>query len=368
MRPKVSGERASAVELDTLDINKVMIHRIPKVNKADKQKNGPELSDLPLTLTPQLKDFFRDRMRQSLAGSFAAVYDQPTEVPATGADPVSTVPKLVVDYFAANMENLVEVSQGMATELYERQLGSSSEGLLVVIDAVQGAGKSIGAVLGVLKLEDDEALLVAPRLDANGRRVYDAQILPITLPKAAKVFKAALFQRAKTVADLAARVSDNQRDQNVHGPEVARFFLNDFLGCRLRDTADRVTKAFVDRAEEFINTLDEDKQHRYMSLILAEVEKQATEIKLAEVAVNIFDKEDRDGFLKPWKAQDGSVPTLTKDLTLIGSRAGRVRLEFEDGVVLSGPREAVDEHLEKGDDGVWRIRGKMTRAKYGGLR
>lgn len=363
-----------ALDLDTLFIQEVVIHRIPKVKRGDKEDVVLDLKDAPIALTDKLKTFFRGRITRSLAKArFPAVYDKPAPVEDEeehASDPaasLSAVPQAVVDYFKGGLSNLVETSQLMAKELYAQQSGSASEGMLVVIDARVGSGAKAGAVLAVLKLEDDEALMVTDSETADGKSTFTAQVQPVTLPEDSKVFKAALFRRATKLADIRAEVSDNQRDTNLYGQEVAEFFLK-FLGCRLRDTADRATRAYLETAQSYINTIeDEEKKSRYLNAILADLDSESSQIDPAEVALKNFAPKDRDGFLKRLAAEDGSVPVITKDKTGLGGRTHSMTFEFEGGVKVYGPREAIEGILKK-TDGVWTIDAALKSTSASGRR
>lgn len=358
------------IQLSTLDINRVMIHQIPKLNRKDKETKPLEVSDLPIKLDPKLKTFFRDRILKSMDKWFGAIYRAP-EDPDDGEELVvsafvpSAVPSHVVSYFATNMDSLVETSQDIARELYRFQTGSASEGLLVVIDARIMSGPDSGAVLAVLKLENDEALLVKPTT-RNGKSTFSAQLQQVTLPKQAQVFKAAIFPRAAALADVRAQVSDNQRDANVYGDVVANFFLQ-FLGCRLRDSPDRATRGFLEAAELFAKSLTDDADKiRVINAALAEIESNKTIIDPKQFANNVLKPRQRDAFLQPLRLDDGSVPTITKDTTLLGDRLKGMVLEFDGGVRVSGPRDAVSA-IRQTPEG-WLIETQLKRASHSGRR
>ena len=97
------------LELQTLAIESVVIHKIPKVRRADKESTPLELTEAPIELTSDLKLFFRQRVTRSLEkGRFVAVYQKPD--PDSGQTP-SPTPRLVVEYFKSNTDNLVETSR-----------------------------------------------------------------------------------------------------------------------------------------------------------------------------------------------------------------------------------------------------------------
>jgi len=354
------------MDLTTLFVQQVIIHRVPKVKLGDKGDHKPWLSDVPSTMTDELKLYFRARISESLnSQQFTVVHDS-SGVPAAGDGEVPPVPKrkpspipqLVIDYFDANTQNLVEVSRQMAQHLYDMQGGSSSEGLLVVIDARVGSGKDAGACLVLLKLQDDPALLVTEGKTKDGKATMSVELHNVTLPRRAKVFKVAVFPRTASLSDLSAVVSDHQRDEKSWGSEVADFFLR-YLGCRLRDTADRSTKAYVEAFEAFVNTIDdEEKRTRYMLHGLSDLTSPATDINPKQFADTYFDPKDADAFKAQIALPDGSLPIIPKDTSLIENKVRNVMAEFTGGLRLVGPKQAIEDSLRQ-EDGHWVIDAKL---------
>jgi hypothetical protein len=258
-----------------------------------------------------------------------------------------------LDYFGSDRDGLVPISQKMAQYLYDMQGGSSSEGLLVVVDAVIGSGTNTGACLVLLKLEDDPALSVTEVETPEGRTMQ-VELHNVTLPQKAKVFKVALFPRVDSLGALRADVSDHQRDERAYGSEVAEFFLR-YLGCQLRDTADRATKTYVEALEEFIGTIgDDEKKARYLLAGLADIQSQSTVIDPKAFAELHLEPGDADAFKQRLALPDGSIPTITKDTSLVASKVKNVMAEFSGGIKVMGPRAALEESLRK-QNGQWVI-------------
>ncbi len=353
------------MDLTTLFVEQVIIHRVPKVKLGDKGEHSPWLSDVPSAMTNELKLYFRARITESLnAQQFTVVYDPPVihddgeAAPAVPKRKLSPIPQLVIDYFEANTANLVEVSRKMAQHLYDMQGGSSSEGLLVVIDARVGSGKDAGACLVLLKLQDDPALLVTEGKTKDGKATMDVELHNVTLPRRAKVFKVAIFPRAASLSEVTATASDHQHDERSWGPEVADFFLR-YLGCRLRDTADRSTKAYVEAFEEFVNTIsDEEKRTRYMLAGLSDLTSPSTDINPRQFADQFLEPEDADAFKAQIALPDGSLPIIPKDISLVEHKVRNVMAEFAGGLKLVGPKDAIQESLRQ-EDGHWVIDAKL---------
>lgn len=342
------------MELATFLVQRVIIHQIPKVNKQDKAETGPVIADLETPLTDALRRYFRERITTSLGKKhFDAVYAPPEE----GADPttISPVPQLVIELFRQDGVNFVEASQTMARHLFSLQTGSNSEGMLVLVEGTIGSGERAGRCVAILKLEMSGALAIREHRDSAGVR-FDAEVREITLQRDAHVFKAAIFDRAHTLASLAPVVSDDQRDPKLHGSEIATFFLR-FIGCKLRDTPERATKTYLEKVEQFVNTQvpEEELRKRLMLHVISELGGNTSEIDPSEVASRYLPVELQDGFVGMFRHPDGSVPVVPKDDTLVRARIRTVVAEFSGDIRLSGPALAMDEALQPTGDGAWKI-------------
>ena len=192
------------MDLGTFFVNQVIVHQIPKALKAEKAEIQPTLSQVPSTLTPRLKNYFRERINASLRHGQFAIERNP--------DYASPVPQGVVDFFVSSGDNLVPMSQGVAQHLFAVQTGTSSAGILAVIDGTFASGPNQGRCLAILKLEMDAALRIEVA-EIEGRATFHLELNEVTLNETANVFKAALFERNGDLASLHGIASDNQRNE-----------------------------------------------------------------------------------------------------------------------------------------------------------
>jgi hypothetical protein len=321
------------MELGTFFVNQVIVHQIPKARLAQKEERGITLSEVPSVLSDRLRNYFRERINDSLRSRPLHVEYDPAVT--------SEVPPLVLDFFKSNGDNFVPMSQALARYLHTVQTGSSSAGLLAVIDGTNGSGKNAGRCLSILKLEMDRALRIEAET-VEGRATFALQVDEVTLNEAADVFKAAIFERAGTLAEIKAIASDNQRNEYDFGPEVATFFLK-FLGCRLMSTAERDTKRYIEQVDRFVNEriTDPEKKLRYDIAALADLNKNTSDIDPQEFATENLDPIDQDTFLDLFRLEDGSVPIIAKDVRLVRARLASAHIQYDNGLRLSGPRESV---------------------------
>jgi hypothetical protein len=337
----------------------VIFHKVPKARLSEKATGDLELAQAPIELTPRLTRYFRDRIVESLSKRFDVVYEPPQEGIDGEGQPVtqvgSPIPQLVVDFFSGNGANFVPASAAMAKHLYLKQKGGSNEGILVLIEGAITSGKSTGKCLVVLKLEPSEALTLDPIQNQQGLSTYNVQVHDVAFERKARVFKAALFPRTTSLATITGYVSDPQVGRaGLHDNEIADFFLS-FLGCQLRESADRLTKQFVEYVDLFSNSIEDDAlRAKFVIQGLAEVESRVETIDPQDFAERSLPPGLQDQFLSELRNEDGSVPLIVKDRSLIGSRTNNVVAEFAGGIRVLGPRQVIDTHL-KLVDGRWVI-------------
>ena len=332
------------MDLGTFFVNQVIVHQIPKARLSEKTDVSPVLSQVPSTLTPRLKSYFRERINASLRRQQFDIERNPSEA--------SPVPQLVVDFFGHNGDELVSMSQAVAHHLFAVQTGTSSAGILAVIDGSIGAGRNAGKCLAILKLEMDAALRIEQTV-VQGKATFSLEVNEVTLNETANVFKAALFERISDITSVKGIASDNQRDESAYGSEVASFFLR-FLGCRLGISPERATKQYIERVDNFVNNIltDPEKRLRYELAALADLGAQSNQIDPQAFAQEHLDAEDRDPFLSLFRQEDGSVPVITKETRLVKGRLATAYIEFTNGLRLSGPRASMDNVKVDGDKTV----------------
>lgn len=159
------------------------------------------------------------------------------------------------------------MSQEMARHLYLCQKGNSPEGLLTVCEVDVAGHRG----LAVLKLEREQGARVELANTSGGRTFSVQHLRDLMLTERTKVFKVGLF--VQTGADLASidgAVCDTQKS---YDGTVAHFFLEQFLGCRLREKPELTTKRFFEATERFINeqVTEPEKKAQYQVALLAEL-------------------------------------------------------------------------------------------------
>jgi hypothetical protein len=174
------------------------------------------------------------------------------------------------------------------------------------------------------------------------------------------VFKAAIFDPASSLADVAGRASDNQRSGQF-GEEISGYFLR-FLGCRHRQDPARETAAFVDHVQNFLNSaVPADNRAAVQTAMLAELASSDETIDPVDFATKYLPGALRDQFLAPFADADGSVGVITKDDSLIDATLGKIVYVFEDGLILTGLSDVMQRDVTYDAQlGAWIIRSDRT--------
>jgi hypothetical protein len=259
------------------------------------------------------------------------------------------------------------MSQAVGRHLYQCQNGASSAGLLCVVECTLAAQKA----LAILKLER-EAGMRAQQTQLQGHPTFDLEhIRELMLTTNTKVFKVGLFiQNGHTLASIEGAVSDNQRGYYA-GTEVADFFLRRFLGCRLKEDADVVTKKVFQVAEQFIheNVAEPETKAKYELALISELSNQEATFHPRVFAERNLDVDDRQPFIQAMAAGGVQARPIEKDTSLIATHLRRIHIELQSDIAILAKPNAFQEHvrmteLDNGEtrfeiqDRVKRIQGK----------
>jgi hypothetical protein len=331
------------MDVNSFSIDDAIIHEITDRVLAPPAPAQLVLSNAPSPLDPDLKNYFQNRIAESLRlAAFPVVAD---------ADRSSPTPALVHEHFDGGGAGFVEISKAIAQHLFDAQARvRSSPGLLVIATGRLNSGKG----LAILKLQKQEGVNVE-RSGSTGQETYSVEHLRrLMLTNDTKVFKVALFEAVGVSGadEVYALVSDKQR---FSSPEkrMANFFLKDFLGCRLRDDPAQTTSSYFLRSERFFNEQisDPEKRARYHRALVTDFTSQANTLNPRTFSEHHLDEEDRASFLA--FVRDGNLATaqFPKDLDLIEARLKEKEYVLESGIRVRGTQVALDDHAAIAHDG-----------------
>jgi len=295
------------VNLKTFSIAKVMIHDVPRGNDTQEQLI---LTDDPIALDADLRLYFQRKIIGSLEERGVEVVADPNE---------DQTVRHAVAGILAKPSGLPVASRAIAQRLNEVQSGRNPAGLLAVASGTVGGKPCVS----VLKLEREQGLRFRINI-VKQRRVVDLEYLrDLTLTDKTKVFKTSILVvggRSKaTASNISGRVSDDQRGNDA-AAGVATFFLSTFLGCRLRDSPEKTTLAFVNATDTFINedVADPEQRGKYQVALLATMQDRTAEIRPRTFGNANLDEIDLANYLNRVRAAgiDPNVPFL-KDARLV---------------------------------------------------
>lgn len=333
-------------DLGTLRVTKLIVHDVPVRQAGGGSTATPQLSEVESTLTPDLRTYFRDRLVHTLKGAYDVSFD-----PAS----TSPVPESVFGLLKGQRDSFVSVSQSMADHLFAVQTAVNPAGLLTVIQGTIERERCIC----IVKLEREEGVRIHLE-EVDGQRTFSVELLrELMLTEKTRIFKASVFhQPGEAKEDIRGAVSDNQRPY-ASTTEVADFFLKKFLGCRLLDAPEIVTKRFFVETEAFINEdVDEpERKARYQIGLLATMASEERAIRPSTFASQHLTTTDRQQYLRRLGEGGVSDTQFDKDLSLIKSQIARVQMDFESGIAVLGSPAALESHAQitTSDSGATRI-------------
>ncbi len=154
-------------------ISSVMIHDVPRGHD---DTTGLVLTDAPIELDDQLRNYFQSKIAESLRKrGIAVAFDSFKDRTVYSA----------IGQILRDSNDLVQQSQLIAQRLHAIQTGVNPPGLLVVIFGVDDDKPAVS----ILKLEREEGIRFQVN-EVDGRRTVDLQFLrDLTLTNKTKVFK-----------------------------------------------------------------------------------------------------------------------------------------------------------------------------------
>ncbi len=315
------------IDLGRLSVAEVVVHEV----LAGKEKAGTNLSEVVDDPGEETRAFFKQRVVSSLteAGRAIVLQDKPK----------SPVPKLISGILGdAGM--LLGNSQDCAGHLAKCQTsGAISAGLMCV--SVGRLAKT--PAVTIVKLEIEEGVRLK-RTKVGGKASLSMQsVKDLMLSERTRVFKVGLFYREDGV--VRGLVSDHQVPRtSVRG--VARFFLEEFLGCQLEELPEITTGRYYEAVSDFANSMaDTEKRYRYDAALHADLLSNASSVEPGKFARRHLDQGDRAEFFRTLKERRLDQSGFEKDLGRIESQIRKRRIDFKSGLHLTGPTGSFDEHV-----------------------
>lgn len=319
---------AVRTEFGDLAVDQAMVHVVPKRAKKE------DLLPLQLSQTfCRLDDDVRLELQGKLRDVFARLGREVVEDPELK----SPLPD-AVRVFLGGEQDLVQVSGELAHALRDSQGGNSPAGLLLVASARLDSQRA----LLLVKLEHETGMQ-ANEIVTDGLRTFVMQYFAnLLFTQKSKVYKAALFSEEGLLdTGLQGWAADPQQA----GKDVARFFLEKFLGCRHQNDPRELTRRFHDTAMTWINSrcTDSDARMDYVLATMVELQNPTTTLDPTEF-IRTHLREPHQADLAAFLAEnDVPIGTFEKNTELISNRLQKMRVDLSNGAFLVAPVEAMQD-------------------------
>ncbi len=330
------------LNLSSLTASKMIVHEI--------SHRGLTKSDDCSLFPKPVQDFFVGRTQFALKFAFSVVADTTSSSPVQG---------LVSDLLAHPKKLIVQPSKDIADHLFTVHRQTHSEGLVCVLRCEIASGP----VIAIIKLEKSDGVRAV--FDTTAKR-FDIDVIDdLLFTKNTNLYKVAFFtlHSGKVVGLL----TDNQTSKYAI---PANYFLREFLGCKLRDDPEVITKKFFEVALMFINALpNPETQAKYATALNAEMNSAHGTVVPAAFAKDHMVLSDRAPFLAAVdEAGIASKNPFTKDTAQILTKIRRIRFVFEDGSDVSAAPASIENgtvKVEQGDGDKTRlqIEEKLTETR-----
>lgn len=341
-------------DFSNLVVNEAIVHSIPRKRKTDLAPAQIKFSEaacsLNGTVCGELEIKFSDVL-VSLGREVVVDDEFKSQLP---------------DQVRAFLEGdcgLVEASREIAELLLASQPMTSSDGLLLVASVTLDGHKS----LLMVKLEPESGMQATEITTASGLRTFDVTYFAnLLFTEASRVYKIALFSSAgMSEGGMEGWAADKQ----MTGKQLAKFFREAFLGCRLKNEPRQVTLRFHDAAVNWINTLQNaDTRISYLMAVLVELQSPTPVVDPDSFIKTRLQAPHRESFAQYMRDNEVPEQTFDKDTELVEPKLRKMRMAFDNGAFVIAPVEAMEGDSIKVvglDDGRTRLTltGVMTETR-----
>lgn len=318
----------SSIDFSKLSVQKVIIHEVER-QPLHGNKRPPVFSEGLSSLDDDLRLFLKDRISNNLSrdNSFEVLF----------LDTMPSFAANILNRFLQNPDDFIQISKDVATQLNRVQKGNSPTGLLTFIEIAVGNKKGIA----ILKLELEEGGRIL-QTEVEGKLTFDlSHLRDLILTDKTKLFKIALFlEDCRSLHGFDGKVCDNQL-VSQQKQDVAFFFLETFLGCKVSGDPKAETKAFFYAAQEFFNDEVEDPvvSSSYGIHLLSYLTQERNTISPRQFANEHLAVAHRDPFVKYLEKKGVRSRGFSRNTSLIEQHLKDLVVEFENGVKISGKKE-----------------------------
>ena len=318
-------------DLAALTIERAIIHDIPRRLRGEEAQ--PDLSQTDSPLDDDTVVHLHRKIVGTIGGrsAYELVFLERTESP---------VPPIVRQYTASrrNRDDFVNKSQRLATHLFELQRGSSSPGLLCVLDCVAASRRA----LAILKVERESGARLNSTLRDGKRTLQMSVVRDLLLTTGTKLFKNALFLRSGSGDDdFLISACDTQR--STTNIEMAQFWSS-FLGCELKEAPRIATKRFFELNREYIKTSVPDavEKSNWYDHTVSELKSQKRSILPRQFIEDYVPRHHQQPFEDFLRENKFPLRQFSLDASDIASKLRRLSYHTDRGATVSVPADEQD--------------------------
>lgn len=322
-----------AIDTGSIDIEKVIVHSIPKHKKKD-YSITPTYSEQESLLPDGLRVFFKDKIIQSLNSKkeLKVCYDMSSE---------SIVPKYIKEIILDKDESFVDISKNIARCLYEIQEGQNSSGILVIMNGkVSNENFCI-----IIKLEQDSGAQLELDAETKSYNIIDVQNLMLTAKT--KIYKVGLFiNKDNFKVGYDGIVADHQISHK-NKKDVTTWFIERFLGCSPLEDPRITTKKFYDLSTTYIQSIEnQGNKVKYTQDLNSYLQMNSKIASASEFAEHYLDNKDKQKYYDYLKDEKFDLNNFPKNISYIESKIKKITLSFDNDISIIGKKGTFEENVK----------------------
>lgn len=298
-------ELSLKAKVPLLRVTRAIFHFVP-VHKRGEEGTAPTLMDQETPLDADSTHLIQERVKGTLTSSHA--YDVEFDLTR-----ITAVRGLIEAYVGdKTLAAFITTSQQLASFLFTVQKGSNSPGLLCMLDCSLGTESAVA----IVKLESETGSRLFEEHAGQHRRYRMNVLRDLFLTEGTRVFKSALF--LPTGGGLTVLACDDQRSSTKEY-ELARFFLEQFLGCKRLEAPQVITKRFYNTAVQFLNERIEGAvaKSELFDDLTSQLRRRTARINVREFAREFVPRDKQDEFVEflSERAVPAGFPKDTSEIT-----------------------------------------------------
>lgn len=314
--------------LGRLSLVNTMVHELPNGRFTSGSDSQIIYSNKPTPFNLSTDRFVREQMLVPALAESRKVIESPTS---------SVVVPALVKQILSDPAKLAPNSKLIAKHLHEKQAFGSPAGVFMASLAKEDESDRFI----ILKAEHQEGVKLK-HTNTDGEIIFEVEHLTeLIMGRNSRVYKIAMFGLNSETNQLFGFMVDKQ-----NGDAYADYFLIDFLGCELTHRAELQTETFVKGLTRLANdgTFSPEKKARYATAGLAYLESNLKDIKTNVFISDFIDLDDQDRIADKYFSEVRNTE-FPKDLRLVKSHIGGLRIKISNGVEINASKEAMTEGL-----------------------